>query len=229
MFIPLHDGVALRHIRRAKATVTILILNVLIYCVIALEIVGPRGKLDLGFGLIPAVLAGNAVLGPDLIHAPTLLTPFTSLFIHASFWHLAGNMLFLWVFGDNVEDAMGHWRFTFFYLLSGATAGVVFCFVHPASQSSLIGASGAISGIAIAYLLLYPKARIVGLLFNIVPVSLSAGAVLSLWIAYQVFSAVLSGSSTIGWWAHVGGIAAGAALLVPFKRNEVPLLGGRAE
>ncbi len=229
MFIPLHDSVALKHMRRAKATTLLLAVTVFLHLVIASEIFGPRGRIDLGFGLIPSVLFGSAILGPDVFHAPAWLTPVTSVFIHGSFWHLAGNMLFLWVFGDNVEDAMGHWQFAIFYILCGAAAGLAFALLYPASQSSLIGASGAISGVAVAYLLMYPKARIVGLLFNILPVSISAATILGLWIAYQVLSALLIQESVVGWWAHVGGIVAGALLLGAFKRREVPLFGNRTE
>lgn len=229
MFIPLHDSVALRHIRRARATALILAATVLLHFLISSELFAPRGKIDLGFGLIPAVFFGSAILGPDILHVPAWLTPVTSIFIHGSFWHLAGNMLFLWVFGDNVEDAMGHWRFAAFYLLCGAGAGVAFALIYPASQSSLIGASGAISGVAVAYLLMYPRARIVGLLLNVLPVSISAATILGLWVAYQVISALLIHNSAVGWWAHVGGIAAGALLLGAFKRHEVPLFGNRTE
>ncbi len=104
----------------------------------------------------------------------------TSIFIHGSFWHLAGNMLFLWVFGDNVEDAMATGDLRLLPALRGGS-GVAFALIYPASQSSLIGASGAISGVAVAYLLMYPRARICRSAVQVLPVSISAATILGLW------------------------------------------------
>ncbi len=222
LFIPLHDKVALKYIRRASATVALIVMTTAIHAAITSGLFGASERIDLGLGLIPSVLFGKAVIGPDISHVPAWVTPLTSIFIHGSFWHLAGNLLFLWVLGDNVEDAMGSFAFAAFYLLSGIGAGLTFAIINPASQSPLIGASGAVSGVAAAYLLLYPRARIVGLLFNLVPVSLSAGMVIGVWIGYQILSALLTIDPHVGWWAHVGGIVSGILLLASFKRREVP-------
>ncbi len=229
MFIPLHDKVALKYIRRAAATVALIAVTIAIHAAVISGLFGSDERIDLGLGLIPSVLFGKAVIGPDITHLPALITLLTSIFIHGSVWHLAGNMLFLWVLGDNVEDAMGSFAFAAFYLLAGAGAGLTFALINPASQSPLIGASGAVSAVAVAYVLLYPRAKIVGLLFNLVPVSLSAGMIIGLWIGYQFLAAFLAADPHVGWWAHVGGIASGVLLLTAFKRREVPWLGRRIE
>ncbi|WP_432211935.1 rhomboid family intramembrane serine protease [Bosea vestrisii] len=115
-----------------------------------------------GFGTIPAVLFGEAQLPPELLRAPAWLTLMTGIMLHASFAHLIGNMLFLWVFGDNVEDAMGHLRFLVFFLLCGMAGALLHALMNPESEQPLIGASGAISGVIASYLMLYPRVRIWG-------------------------------------------------------------------
>jgi membrane associated rhomboid family serine protease len=229
VFIPIYDSIALRFIRRGAVTLSLVGLTTLIYACVISGLFGKSGNIDIGFGLIPPVLFGTAQISPDVVHAPAWMTLGTSIFIHGSVWHLGGNMLFLWVLGDNVEDAMGHIRFAIFFILCGACAGLSYALIFPTSISPLIGASGAISGIAAAYVLLYPKARIVGLLFNVIPVSLSAGTIIGLWIAYQLLSAIVAGNTQIGWWAHVGGILSGGLLLAAFKRPEAPWFGNRTE
>jgi membrane associated rhomboid family serine protease len=144
---------------------------------------------------------------------------FTSQFIHAGFMHLAGNMLFLWVFGDNMEDEMGHLPFLVFYLLAGAAAGLAQVLPDPSSQIPMVGASGAIAGVMGGYLLLFPKAKvdvlfIFVIIFRIIPIP--AWIVLGAWFALQVFF----GASTptdggVAYWAHAGGFAAGLLFTVP--------------
>ncbi len=111
-----------------------------------------------GLGMIPAVITGTVILPPELVMVPSALTLITSVFLHGGFWHLIGNMLFLWVFGDNVEDAMGHRRFIAFYLLCGVLASLFHLMSDPGSQIPTVGASGAISGVLGAYFVLHPKA-----------------------------------------------------------------------
>ena len=143
------------------------------------------------------------------------LTVFTSMFLHGGFWHLLGNMLYLWIFGDNVEDAMGHWRFALFYLLCGAVAGLTHAAVEPASQIPTIGASGAVSGVLGAYFVLHPR-RGVWMLIFFMPIRFPAWAVLGVWIGYQVINALADAGGGVAWYAHVRGlrrrrIAGGAA------------------
>lgn len=143
--------------------------------------------------------------------------------------HLAGNMLYLWIFGNNVEDAMGHVRFVFFYVLCGifAVAGQVL--QNPASEIPMIGASGAISGVLGAYLLLYPHARVLVLVpfgFYTRMLYLPAGWVLGLWFVIQILSsfATSSAGGGVAWFAHIGGFLAGMALIPLFKRRQTALL-----
>ncbi|MGH1349341.1 MAG: rhomboid family intramembrane serine protease [Methyloligellaceae bacterium] len=145
------------------------------------------------------------------------------MFLHASIWHLLGNMAFLWVFGDNVEDAMGHFRFLIFYLLCGVFAGLAHSLYNPLSQSPLIGASGAVSGVIAAYLILHPNIRVWVLAFWRIPLPLPAGLVLGFWIGMQFVFFYLQHTgqvlSNTAWVAHVGGLVAGAVLIVFMKRR----------
>lgn len=179
-------------------------------------------------GVIPAVLLNKVSLPPELSLIPAELTVFTSMFMHGGFMHLAGNMLYLWIFGNNVEDAMGHVRFIIFYLLCGIAAVFGQVLQNPASEIPMIGASGAISGVLGAYLLLYPHARILVLIplgFYAHMVRLPAGLVLGIWFAIQIFSSLAAdpNSAGVAWFAHIGGFIAGIALIPLFKRRGVTL------
>ncbi|MBX9741842.1 MAG: rhomboid family intramembrane serine protease [Beijerinckiaceae bacterium] len=227
MFIPIHDGVALHHIRYPFATKSLLAVNIALYLAALLGILGDTQRIDLGFGFIPAVLFGSAFLSPDLSVVAPELTLLTSMFLHAGFAHIAGNMLFLFVFGDNVEDAMGSLRFFFFYLACGAAAALAYGWMAPESQAPLIGASGAVSGVVVAYLMLYPRVNVLGLVFAWLPLRIRAVWLIGAWILFQLGSALFSADAGVGWWAHVGGMAAGAVLTPFLKRRDVPLFGDR--
>ena len=226
MFIPLYDQAGYRHIRRPVGVYSILAANIVCFILTSAM---PEAKSALSFGMIPIVLFGDAVLPAGLIHAPAYLTPFTSLFLHIDLEHIIGNMLFLWVFGDNIEDAMGTPRFVLFYLLCGACAALAHAVAMPGSQSPLIGASGAVSGVIAAYLLLHPHVRVFGLVLKWIPITVKALYVIAAWIALQFAYAIFGGDPNVGWWAHVGGIIAGAALIALFKRPEVMLLDRRVD
>ncbi|MBI2994641.1 MAG: rhomboid family intramembrane serine protease [Gammaproteobacteria bacterium] len=174
-------------------------------------------------GVIPAVLLDRAQLPPELALVPPGATILTSMFLHGGFMHLAGNMLYLWIFGNNVEDAMGHVRFAVFYLVCGIVAVFGQVIQNPGSEVPMIGASGAISGILGAYLLLYPHARVLVLIpigFVMQTVRLPAGWVLGFWfVAQLVSSAVSSGEAGVAWFAHIGGFIAGMVLIPIFKRR----------
>jgi membrane associated rhomboid family serine protease len=144
------------------------------------------------------------------------------MFLHAGWWHLISNMLFLWVFADNIEDAYGHAAFAFLYLMSGVVAALLYVLMAPASDIPLVGASGAVSGILGAYVVLFPHARVWILLFLRIPLRIGAAWVLGGWFLLQIFSWWMdSGNPEAGvaWAAHVGGFIAGAALTFALRRR----------
>jgi membrane associated rhomboid family serine protease len=187
-------------------------------------------------GLIPGELLGRVAAGTRVEIGPNATcvlgqgeswyTPITSMFMHGSWMHIIGNMWFLWVFGDNIEAAMGRVRYVIFYLLSGLAAAAAQVLADPSSAMPMVGASGAIGGVMGAYAVLYPHARIDVLFFfgffvRVLP--MSAIFMLGYWFVIQLLSGALGdGVGGVAFWAHVGGFAAGAALVLPFS-------GGRRE
>jgi membrane associated rhomboid family serine protease len=173
-------------------------------------------------GLIPAVLFGSAELPAEIRTVPALVTPLTSMFLHGGFFHLAGNMLYLWVFGDNIEDRMGRGRFILFYVLCGIAAALAQALPDPSSRIPMIGASGAVSGVLGAYLLLYPRTPVlvaIPLLIVLYTFHLPALAVLGIWFAGQLLSSLAQqGEAGIAFRAHVGGFVAGLLLVRLFVR-----------
>jgi membrane associated rhomboid family serine protease len=198
---------------------------------------GGRGEQQATYslGLIPSVLFGIHHLPPSLVLVPPAATIFTSMFLHGGWMHIIGNMLYLWIFGDNVEDAMGHARFIVFYLTCGVGAALTQALLDPQSTLPMLGASGAISGVLGAYLLLYPRARVLTLVplgFFSQVVWLPAAFILLLWFGLQLLSNLFtrSGSGGVAFGAHIGGFLAGMLLVGLFKRRDIPLfnqLGGR--
>jgi membrane associated rhomboid family serine protease len=185
-----------------------------------------------GLGVIPVSLLNIDTLPPGLALVPPWATVITSMFLHGGWMHLIGNMLYLWIFGNNIEDAMGHKRFIVFYLLCGTAAALGQAFQNPHSTIPMIGASGAISGILGAYLLLYPHARIlvaIPLGFIIHTTRLAAVWVLGFWFVLQLVNSYLSGQQEggVAWGAHIGGFIAGFVLIPFFKRGDVRLLTPR--
>jgi membrane associated rhomboid family serine protease len=168
------------------------------------------------FGLVPVSAGPLAVV--------------TSMFIHGGLLHFAGNMLYLWIFGDNVEDRMGHDRFLVFYLVCGATAAALQVLVSPHSRIPMVGASGAIAGVLGAYLVMFPQSRVltfVPIVFFFRIVEIPALVLLGIWFLFQVLlglgSLSATGASDVGgvaFWAHTGGFVAGAVLVSLFRRRE---------
>jgi membrane associated rhomboid family serine protease len=182
------------------------------------------------YALIPARLFSGTGLNDGSL--PAAATIFTSMFLHGGVLHIAGNMLYLWIFGNNVEDDTGRLRFILFYLLCGAVAALTHALVNRTSIIPMIGASGAVSGVLGAYLLLYPRARVVTLVFfgfYIRTMEIPASIVLGSWFVIQFLSALSTSSSGggIAWYAHVGGFVAGLVLIGLFKRSDVPYGNGR--
>ncbi len=172
-------------------------------------------------------LRADFLLSPTMwtsMPVPAPLTIFTSMFVHGGLWHLLGNMLYLWIFGDNVEDAMGHFRFLVFYLLCGLAAALTQVMLSLGSGTPMVGASGAIAGILGAYLVLHPGAQVltlVFLLFFIRVMYLPAIVLLGIWFALQILSAA-GGGPGVAWYAHIGGFVAGIILVGAFVTGKRP-------
>jgi len=227
LFIPLRDENSLKSIPFQYVTVGLIIANVIVFI---LEVSGLSDAAIASFALKPSHLLGTQVhfdssgaltgQGVTVAEQTTLLT---YMFFHVDVFHLAGNMLFLWVFGDNVEDAVGHARFLLFYLACGVFAGLLHTFMLPDSELPLIGASGAVAGVIAAYLMLHPRVSVWVLAFKVIPLRITAGLALGAWIALQVVMVALPETGPVAWWAHIGGLIAGAVLIVFMRRPGVPL------
>jgi membrane associated rhomboid family serine protease len=226
VFIPLHDANALKHIRIQYVTLGLILVNVLIWLFLTSPIHVSEDAMRAAvysYGFIPVIASGEQTLPLELQRIPPLASYVTYAFLHGDFMHMAGNMLFVWVFGDNVEDAMGHLRFLFFYLCCAAAGALFHAFVLPQSEAPLIGASGAAAGVISAYLLLHPRVKVWVLALGRIPLRLSALWVIGAWILVQFASFAYSGEEQVSFAAHVGGIAAGAVLLPLLKRRGVAL------
>ncbi len=195
---------------------------VLTYVLIGLNLVMFAGQMlgPYGFewsvaamGFIPARLLGEAGGVPGAYEP--WVTMFTSMFLHGSMMHIAGNMLYLWVFGDNVENDLGRGRFVVLYVLAGLVAAFAQMAVDPVSTIPMVGASGAISGVLGAYLILHPKQPITVLVPNLGITRMPALMVLGMWFGYQLLYGLLTDASGggIAFWAHIGGFVAGVALV----------------
>jgi membrane associated rhomboid family serine protease len=230
MFIPLHDDNPLRVISFPFVTVTIIAVNIFVFIFVQSGLVGGAGEAaTYAYAIIPCQLLGQTCASgigaqiPVGFGAPEMITPLSYMFLHGSLMHLVGNMLFLWVFGDNVEDAMGHLRFLLFYLLCGVIAGYVHSVMAASAGTPLIGASGAVAGVIAAYLMLHPNVMVWALAFGALSVHLKAMWVLGAWVATQFFMLFSAQQGMTAWWAHIGGLAAGAALVLLFRRPGVRL------
>lgn len=210
MFIPLKDENPT--IRFPVVTISIITVNCLIFF---FQVLSPRGLeyYVLKFGIIPYEVTHWHL---DLV-IPRVAWPlslFTGMFMHGSLFHLLGNMLYLWIFGNNVEDFLGHLRFIFFYLSAGLAASLIQVMVYPNSKVPMIGASGAIAGLLGAYFLLYPSARVktlVFLFFYFTVVYVPAWVLLTIWFVLQLTNAGMGGG--VAWFAHIGGFIAGMGLI----------------
>jgi membrane associated rhomboid family serine protease len=246
--IPLKDSIPTQ--RQTWLTIALIAVNVVVYFVFQHGGIfsGPKQSIVIDYGAIPfeithpgdeCVQQGQQlVCGPDsrigVDQPSTWLTVFTAMFMHGSILHLAGNMLFLWIFGNNIEDSMGKVRFLVFYLLGGVAALALQVLVAPDSAVPTIGASGAIAAVLGGYVLLYPRARVITVIFIIfffTIVELPALLVLGFWFAQQILFGALDwanptggGSGGVAYFAHIGGFAFGLAAIRLFaqRRNAVP-------
>ena len=208
---------------RPYVTCALICLNILIFFYqIGLE-ENIRTSLILEYGFKPSQLFSNA--NSMNLKQSSLLTIFTSMFLHGGLFHLLGNMLFLWIYGNNVEDSMGHIKFLIFYLLCGLAASLLQAIVSFNSSIPMIGASGAVSGVLSAYFLLYPKARVltlVVLLIFITFIRIPAGLLIGFWFLSQIINAYFNdpNSPGVAWYAHVGGFLMGLLLIPFFKKKK---------
>lgn len=225
MFVPLHDQNPLLFVRFQFVTIALIITNFAVFLTTNLSIpAAEANNLAFSYGVIPAVLFDLRDLPRHLAVLPDELTLISYMFLHGSWMHLIGNMMFLWVFGDNVEDAMGHFRFLVFYLACGAFAGFLHSYMMPGSELPLIGASGAVAGVIAAYLVLHPRVKIWVLVLWRIPLRIPALWALGFWVVLQIFSLLTAlEDENTAWWAHIGGMIAGAILIVFMRRRNVPL------
>lgn len=225
MFLPLYDTNPIRHLTRPYVNYGLIAVTVLTFFLtggideLAVELAA------ISLGLIPSVVNHVQVLPAEFVLVPTEATYVTYAFLHANLLHLGGNVLFLWVFGDNVEDAVGHVRYLLFYLACAAGGGLAHAWVNPDSAIPLIGASGALAGIVGAYFLLHPRVKLWVLVLGRIPLKLSAGWVLGAWAGFQLFNVFMAmpGEDNIAWWAHIGGLVTGVVLILVIRRRGVPL------
>lgn len=224
--------IPLRDINRSRSypiiTILIIVLNAAAW-IYELSLGSQLRRLFFVFGVVPSFY-----FDPDYWGTTGLvigfLPLFTSMFLHGGWLHFLGNMLYLWVFGDNVEDRLGHFRFILFYLVCGLAAAVLHILTNPGSKLPTVGASGAIAGVLGGYLLLFPHARIltlVPILFFFQLMELPALLFLGIWFLMQFLSGALSltsgSSSSVGgtaWWAHIGGFLAGMILVWKYRHQE---------
>lgn len=240
MLVPLWDTNPLDRIRFQFVTVGLIIINCGVFFFMWAMEDSLHAQAQLAFAVIPNELLNQPNQSGFRVPAGAFnvaepITLVTYMFMHGNWMHLLGNMLFLWVFGDNVEDAMGHFRFLIFYLVCGVVAGLAHVYAmqllmpadSPALGGQLIGASGAVSGIIAAYLMMHPNVRVWVLFLFRIPLRISAGVALMVWIGFQVVSVYLAykdqDTSGTAYWAHIGGLVAGAILVVFMRKPEVPL------
>lgn len=227
LFLPLHDANPLRHVGFPFVTYGLIGVTVVVFL---LQSVLPPAAFDqaaINFGMIPIVV--RDLYPQPLPWLPDWANFLTYAFLHADWLHMLTNMLFLWVFGDNIEDAFGHWKFLLFYLGCAVLAALCHLLFNLDGNGPLIGASGAVAGVMGAYILLFPHARVFVLarIVWFIPLPVPAFWMLGFWIATQLFYVVVGGDEAVAWWAHLGGFAAGLALAPLLRRRGVPLLGGR--
>lgn len=213
--IPLKDNIPTRTF--PIITMAIVFVNTMVFLMQKLYL-GGQGALDVYkyFGLIPRELLTAVTTRWDLIPY-NALTVFSSMFLHGGFFHILGNMLYLWIFGNNVEDVLGHKRFIFFYFISGIVAAAFQVLYDPFSEIPMVGASGAVSGVLGAYLVLFPLARVKTLLFIFIfikVVEVPAILLLTIWFAIQVFFSYGEGTA---WYAHIGGFIFGLVFVKLFS------------
>ena len=221
VFLPLYDSNPKHHIKYAYVNYMLIGICAVVFAIQSLMPPNQFDQFAISFGMIPVVV--RDLVASPLPWLPDQATLITYMFLHADWWHLLFNMLFLFIFGDNVEDAMGHVRYLVFYLSCGVIAAGVHILVFADAHGPLIGASGAVAGVLGAYVMLYPHAKVLILARIVIPipVPLPAFWVLGFWIASQIFFALTDIGGEVAWWAHIGGVIAGALLAFTLSLDDL--------
>ncbi len=204
--------------KRPIVTYVLIILCVLIFLAQITSQSYKTGELFYSYGLIPSVLMGHSQLPLDLYSVPAFITIFTSMFMHGGFMHLIGNMLYMWIFADNIEDNLGPTNFLIFYLLAGIGAAMTQVLMDTQSQIPMVGASGAIGGVLGAYLINHPNARVLVLIpfgFFSQLIKIRALYVLGFWFILQF----ISSGGGVAYAAHIGGFVSGIILILFFNKK----------
>ncbi len=218
VLIPLSDD-APHSDERPVVTQSLIAITVLVFLWRLTIAGGDDLRFDLNWGVVPRIALGEFGGGPLVRFLPFL----TYMFLHNGWAHLLGNMLFLWIFGDDVEHATGRARFLALYLISGVAGAALHVAFAPQAGAPLIGASGAIAGVMGAYLMIRPCANIKMLIFVAI-VRVRAMWVIAAWALLQLWQAFAHAQEEVAWWAHIGGLIAGVALIAVLKRKDVRLL-----
>ena len=217
--IPIRDTIRSR--RFPVVNTSLILLNVLVFLFEASLGQHTLNRFVMAFGLVPRRFWAHLGLGE-------FTTIFTAMFMHGGWWHLISNMLALYIFGDNVEDRMGHLRYLAFYLVGGVAAAFAHLWMHPLSRVPTVGASGAISAVLGAYFVLFPTSRVITLIpifFFVEIVEIPAFFYLGFWFLSQLFNGLFAltasvfQSGGVAWWAHIGGFVAGIVLVRLFVRR----------
>ena len=217
MVIPLYDRDPTQFKVPLYVTWSLIALNVVVFLVE--QATGGGEFLMMSYGAVPAAILGHV---PNASPIPAWATLVTSMFLHNGWLHVGGNMLYLFVFGDDIEEALGWWRFLLFYIASGILAGLAYVATNADNVGSMVGASGAIAGVLAAYLMLRPCAKLwVLVLFR--PVKIAAMWAIGLWVAFQFYDIAQGEDDGVAYAAHLGGLAAGAALFVALRPRDVEL------
>jgi len=245
--IPIADRLRTRELPYVNVAIITANILVFLYEILALDstprFLGTPSELDqffMDWGATPACVRDSLGMSPDVsqralqVLCPAggsgLLTPFTAMFIHAGWLHIIGNMLFLWVFGDNVEDRLGHISYLFFYLAGGLAASAAQTFMNPNDLTPAVGASGAIAAVLGAYLVLFPRASVTVVFFPLIfwAIRVPAAFLIILWFFMQVLSGIAAigdvtgGGGGVAWWAHIGGFVFGLVLVAVFHPRRGP-------
>jgi membrane associated rhomboid family serine protease len=218
MLIPLKDDNPTRTF--PFVTIVIIVVNTLVFLV---EIFSGPGRTAIvaAYGVRPYEITHGVDVNPTVPFGP-YVTLVTSLFLHGSFFHLLGNMWFLWIFGNNIEDIVGHFKFVLFYLLGGIAASMLQILISASSTVPIIGASGAVSAVLGAYILKFPRARVRTLTFIfifITVISVPAGVFIGIWFFIQLLSSIGGRASNVAWYAHIGGFLFGLLFIEIFRKR----------